>query len=140
MVFVAADVVDHALADGGGDLFEVLEEAHGAKGAEGGVIGEEAVGVVDVGLVVAAVVELHGARVEVGFQSIGGVGEGRESERGAGGGERCGLGLGAEGTRGGGEGSGGGEAGEGLAAGERKSGGGGVGGVGGRGWAHGREG
>jgi hypothetical protein len=112
MVVVATAVVLDGGADGFGKGVEVFQEFFERFLFEVVVAGEGFVEVGDVGTVVFVVVDLHGLRVDVGFEGIEGVGERREGEgRGAGGdvGERGGVGSECRencGTGGGGDGGG----------------------------------
>jgi len=72
---MAAAVVADRAADGVGDTGQIADQ-----GFEGEAFnrssGDRLVEVVHVGLVMAAVVDFHGQRVDVGFERILGVGEG----------------------------------------------------------------
>ena len=65
---VAAAVVADDAADVFGDGVEVVDEVIGRFGGQIGVVGQRAVDVGDVGLVVLVVVQLHGRCVDKGLE------------------------------------------------------------------------
>nr|POE56200.1 hypothetical protein CFP56_69153 [Quercus suber] len=75
VVGVAASVVTDEGALVSGDLIELGDQIIDGEGAEIGVVLDGAVEVVDVGLVMLGVMDLHGLFVEVGLEGIVGVGE-----------------------------------------------------------------
>ena len=88
VVEVAADIVAQAGADGFGSGAEVFEEFLGCELGEFGLVGEEFVGVGDVGLVVLVVVDAHRLGIDVRLERFIGIGERREgvgAGRGSGG-------------------------------------------------------
>ena len=79
VVYVTAGVVADGGADSVGDSGEVADEGVGGFGFEVRVGGEGVIEIGDVRLVVFAVVDFHGARIDVGFEGVVGVGESWES-------------------------------------------------------------
>lgn len=75
MVPMAAAIVADGSADGIGDGSEIGEEGFDGFGFEGGMAGEGFVQVVHIGFVMATMVDFHGGGVDVGFESLFGVGE-----------------------------------------------------------------
>ena len=75
---MAAGVIAHATADGLGDLREVGDQGVDVQRGERGMVLKEIVGVGDVSLVVLAMVDFHGLRIDVGLEGVRGVGQFRE--------------------------------------------------------------
>ncbi|MNE60328.1 hypothetical protein D3C80_1554660 [compost metagenome] len=79
MVGVAASLIDHRRAQFFRQLLNGRHQLlHGPLGILGALDGR--VEVVDVGLVMFGVVDLHGLRIDVRFQGVVGVGQGRQAK------------------------------------------------------------
>ncbi len=106
MVDVATGIVADGGADPFGDLVEVGEEFLGRILVEIGVVGDGLVQVVDVGGMMFAVMDLHGLGIDVGFQGIEAIAQGRQFVGAGGGGlgEDVAGGNGCGGNEGGTEG------------------------------------
>ena len=75
MVAVASGIIADAGADRLWDLTEIRDEGVNRLGRQRRVVFQERVGVIDVGLVVLAVVDLHRTRIKVRLEGIVGIGE-----------------------------------------------------------------
>ncbi len=92
VVGVAAALVAHGGADGFGHGAEIGEQRVNGLAGQLRMCRDGGVEVVDVGGVVLVVVQVHGGRVEVGLESIVGVGQWRQGEGTGGGCGGCGRG------------------------------------------------
>ena len=68
MVGVASAIVADSAADVFGDSGQIAEQVVDRLGGQRGVIGQSGIHVVDVGLVMFVVVEMHGFGVDEGFE------------------------------------------------------------------------
>ncbi|MNT66979.1 hypothetical protein D3C72_2050850 [compost metagenome] len=75
---MTATMIAHRPLHLGRQAVEAQQQLVHRQGRQLGELGQGGVEVGDVGLVVAAVVDLHGQRVYVGLQRVIGIGEGRQ--------------------------------------------------------------
>ena len=75
MVAVSAGIIAHSCTDRFWDLAEIGDEGVHRLCGQRGMVLQDRVGVIDVGLVVLAVVDLHRARIKVRLEGIVGIGE-----------------------------------------------------------------
>lgn len=75
VVAVSAGIIAHAGADRLWNLAEIGDEGVHRLGGQRGMVLQDRVGIIDVGLVVLAVVDLHRARIKVRLEGIVGIGE-----------------------------------------------------------------
>ena len=78
MVGVTAAVIAHSPLHFGRQAVEAGKQLLHRQRRQFGEIGQGGIEVVDISLMVTAVMDLHGQRVDVGFQCVVGIGKGRQ--------------------------------------------------------------